>query len=230
VPAAGEKPADAPPTAPPGAATPSAEEALEADAALADTSAESPEGEPRRSLLGGALLLAGLAVLVVVLVFALTNGGGDDSTKASSGAGSTSTSTTAASTTTTSTGTTQAQTLGQANLTAPVAGSGALGVARLEVQGSSAGFDISAQGLSPQPNTYYGVWVSGAGGKTQFLGAIPIKDVKSGRFRRVAPVPSNISDYNEMIISAEPITSSKQTPTKPTNVVLRGPLKLVGTG
>jgi hypothetical protein len=187
------------------------------------------EGESRRSLLGGALLLAGLAVLVVVLVVALTSGGSDDSTPAT---GSPSTSTAASSTTPTSTTTTgtAAQTLGQANLTATTSGSRALAVARLQVQGSSAGFDINAQGLSPKANAYFAVWVAGAGGKTQFLGAVLNKDVKGGRFRRVAPVPSNISDYNQMIISSEPITSSQQTPSKPTSVVLRGPLKLVGTG
>lgn len=212
------------------AATPTEAAAAEEPAAPPaeeETAGAPAEGEPRRSLLGGALLLAGLAVLVVVLVVALTSGGSDDSTTTS---GSTTTSTSASSTTTTPTTSTTAQTLGQANLTATTAGSSALAVARLEVQGSSAGFDINAQGLSPKANAYYAVWVAGAGGKTQFLGAVLNKDVKGGRFRRVAPVPSNISDYNEMIISSEPITSSQQTPSKPTTVVLRGPLKLVGTG
>jgi hypothetical protein len=212
------------------APSPAAPLADETGGDLAAVEAGAPaQGEPRRSLLGGALLLAGLAVLVVVLVVALTSGGSDDSTTAT---GSPSTSTTASSTTTTPTSTTgtAAQTLGQANLTATTAGSSALAVARLQVQGSSAGFDINAQGLSPKANAYYAVWVAGAGGKTQFLGAVLNKDVKGGRFRRVAPVPSNISDFNEMIISSEPITSSQQTPSKPTDVVLRGPLKLVGTG
>src|SRR4051794_38204956 len=66
------KPAEraTPPRAPaPGPAAPLADETSGDLAAAA-----AGDGESRRSLLGGALLLAGLAVLVVVLVVALTRG------------------------------------------------------------------------------------------------------------------------------------------------------------
>jgi Sigma-70, region 4 len=204
------------------------------------TEPDEPEGErPRRSLLGGGLLLAGLAVLVVVLVVALTHPDPGKSGNASpSGSGtSSSTPTTSTATTpttstpTTATNSTETQTLGQANLQPAQPGSKALAVAQLRVQGNSAGFEITAQGLSTAPNTYHAVWLEGTGReKTQFLGAVLNKDIKSGRFQRLAPVPSNVTAFNRMVISREPITSSTDPPKVPTTVELAGPLRLVGTG
>jgi hypothetical protein len=198
---------------------------------------EPDEERPRRSLLGGGLLLAGLIVLVVVLMVALLHRDtpADSSTTASGTASSTPSTPTATtpttSTQTTATNSTDTQTLGQANLQPARPGSKALAVAQLRVQGNSAGFEITAQGLTTAPHTYHAVWLEGTGReKTQFLGAVLNKDIKSGRFQRLAPVPSNVTAFNRMVISREPITSSKEPPDVPTTVELAGPLRLVGTG
>jgi hypothetical protein len=88
---------------------------------------------------------------------------------------------------------------------------------------------VAAKGVTTQKNTYHGVWLSGNGVKPLFLGSVRNQDVKSGRISAVAPVPKSIKSYDTMIVTLEPITSSKKAPTSPAQTILSGPLKLTGT-
>jgi hypothetical protein len=186
---------------------------------------------PRRSLVGGAVLLAAVAAVVAVLVVVLTkNGGGDNGTSASANTSSAPASASTTPTSSTPTSTTGPSVIGQANLTPVASGSRALGVAQLLSQGTSAGFLIRVERIAISPHTYLGVWLTSARGASRFLGAVLNKDVKRASFTRLAPVPGNVRSYNRMVISREPVRSSKKAPAKPTTVVMSGPLKLAGSG
>jgi hypothetical protein len=197
---------------------------------------ESAPGEPRRSSrAGGAMLLAGIAlfVLVLVIVFVVKPGHHDKSGASTPSADTTAAqSTTGASTsasgTTTPSSTQPAPTpLGTATLKA-VDGSKAVGVAQLLSQGNTAGFVVAAKNVATVKGTYHGVWLSGSGVKPLFLGSVRNQDVRGGRISAVAPVPKGVKSYDTMLITAEPITTSKKSPSQPGQTILRGPLKITG--
>lgn len=225
----GTRPVPAVPAPAPGATAP----APVAESALAGTdAAATTAGRPSR--LGGALLLGGIAIFVIVLVVVLASSGSSDN----SGTSTPHTTPTSAQTTpapatgtTPTTGTTAAtpKPLGTANLKPAQSGSKAVGVAQLLEQGTTAGFVVAAKGVTVVPNTYHGVWLSGASVKPLFLGSVRNQDVKAGRVSAVAPVPKSIKSYSTMLITLETISSSKKAPTTPGQTVLSGPLKLTGT-
>lgn len=170
-------------------------------------------GARSSSRLGGALLLAGLGILVAVLIVLLVRGGGD------SGEGA-KTTTQASTTATTATPTVAAQ----VNLRSPVAGSKAVGVAQILVQGSQRAVAVVAQGMQPSSSrSAYRVWLYNSQTDNQPLGfAPPVR--KDGRLSGLATLPEGAGRFRELIVTRE--TSSD--PPQPGTIVLRGKLQLGG--
>ncbi len=54
----------------------------------------------------------------------------------------------------------------QVNLAAPGGGGKTAGIAQLVTQNTSAGFAVTAQGITTVPNTYTGVWLTGGPGSS----------------------------------------------------------------
>jgi sigma-70-like protein len=179
--------------------------------------------EPRSSRLGGALLLAGLAVAVLAVVVWLVAGRDDGDHKASAGAPP------ARSSTGSGTTTPGIRTVGQATLSAPGGGK-ALGIARLAVQGSAGAFVLAAQGLAARPGSDFGVWLIGGAQRPAFLGTVPGSRLRSGgRLAVQTSVPRAVGSYTTMLVTREPRSARTQAPTQPGTILLSGRLRLTGS-
>lgn len=175
--------------------------------------------EPPSSRLGGALLLLGLAILVAVAIVVLVTRG---STKSSHPKA---TASTPAATQSTPTQSTPAQTpvpQKQINLTAAQSGSKAKGVAVLSTQNGQSGLVIAAENVPPNHGDFYAVWLYNSQSSAKLLGFQQVG--ANGRFSAVAPAPSDLSSYKQLIITREQPNKARTAPTKPGPIVLQGAL------
>jgi hypothetical protein len=185
-------------------------------AAAAGDSGAGAVDRPRSSLLGGALLIGGIAILLVILVvWLVTRDGGDDGgTSASSEVTPTATAT--------ATATPAFQQIG----TIPLTGAGnAKGDMIIYASNSAAlAFEIKATGMSaPAQGEAYAVWVTG-GDKPHRLGFAPPPDDK-GNFGTSGPRESDAANFPRWLSQAKRVVVSverSQETTKPGRIVLSG--------
>lgn len=175
---------------------------------------------PRPSRLGGAALLAGVAVLAVVLAIVLIGGGDDD--PGTTTAGQTQTQPSAR----TQPSTTPAATprlVAQVNLSASPAGGDAIGIGLVQRSGRRLGIAIEAQRLPANgAQDIYAVWLQGAGG-SRFLGFVPRQVRAGGRFTVSAALPGNARDFSTVLVTREGVT---EVPQAPGETILSGALRL----
>lgn len=167
-----------------------------------------PVAAPRRSSrLGGALLLAGVAIVVAVGVVLLVSGG-DDKKKSSA---STQTSTQAV--------TTEAQ----INLAPAHKGSKSLGVAQVLRQNGVRAMAMIGQDIAPTTTTsFYAVWLYNSPKDAVRLGFTPAVGSDKKLQVLIPSLPKNAARFKELILTNE----HTQKPTQPGVFILRGPLSL----
>jgi len=170
------------------------------------------EDRAKSSRLGGFLVLGALGVALAVGLVLIFGGGDDDNGKSASD-----TPTTTASQPTGAAGTPTVD--AQINLTSPVPGSKALGVAQVLSQGGQRALAVTGQDL--QPSARYVVWLYNSASDAQFLGFAPPVE-KDGRLSGLAGVPENASKFKQLIVTKEKV----DRPTKPGTIVLRGQFTL----
>lgn len=215
-------------------------------AAPADDEADEDDDEPiaprslarppaeRRSLLGGALLLAGVVIVVAVILIKVLGGNDDNKNPKPAAATTPPTANTSAAATqtaqgsaTTTTGANAVKVRAQVNLAAPGGSKKTAGIAQLVTQNTSAGFAVTAQGITTVPQTYTGVWLTGSGVKPVLIAAVTNDQVKKGRFTGLTRAPSKLKSYTKMQLTREAITSSKKAPAGPSSsVIVQGTLKV----
>jgi hypothetical protein len=174
----------------------------------------------RSSRVGGAILLAGLALAVVLAILLITGafegGGGDDD-----GGGSGQTTTTQ-----TQTQAGQPQVEAQVNLTPPEGGnSRAAGVAQIARQGNQRAVALVAQGLpAANRSRFYAIWLYTSATQAQFLGFPNPQPERNGRIETGFGLPNNANRYRELVVTRE----TQERPRRPGTIVLRGRLELPG--
>jgi hypothetical protein len=191
-------------------------EAAEVDEAFGALHArtEHREKTQKSSKVGGAILLAGLAIALLVAILLLTGAfDGDD------GGDRTATSTTS----TTSTNA-QPQVEAQINLTPPEgSNSDAAGVAQIARQGGQRAVALVGQGL-PAANRqrFYAIWLYTSPSKAKFLGFPNPQPTSNGRIETGFGLPNDASNYRELVVTRE----TQEQPKRPGTIVLRGRLQL----
>jgi hypothetical protein len=179
----------------------------------AEASRVAPAAPARRapsSRVGGAVLLAFLALVAVVVVVLVTRGGDDE------GGGKT-----AASTTSTQGDAAQSRVVAQVNLRAPdgAPATKALGVMQvLRVDGQLA-INAIFEGL-PRPkakNVGYGIWLSTPGGERKWLGFVNTAD-EQGRLVVQGRFDENVTAYRDVLLTRE----TRRNPPRPGTIYLRG--------
>jgi Sigma-70, region 4 len=178
-----------------------------------------PDAPAPASRIGGILLIVGvLAVVAVVLVIVL--GGGSDDEQPAAGSGGTSAQATA--TPTATPGATPVDEI----VMRPPGGGKPQGVMAVYVQQDGLTFQFGAQNLRPRGNNaYYGIWLTGNGGKAHRLGFATADDngtlvVQGPSEREYKTFPKLYASYEKVVLSRE--TTDKAT--RPSAVVLVGKL------
>jgi Sigma-70, region 4 len=186
---------------------------------------EQPKREPGSSRLGGAILIVlGIVVVVVVVVVLVGSGGSsknNSSSSSSSAAAGTPPASSSATTTASSSG--SGKVLAQINLTSPVSGSKAVGIADVLKEGTTNGIAIVAQNVTPnttKPPNAYAVWLYNSATDAHILGFVNPGVAKNGRLSTAGALPANASHYHEIIVTLE----TKANPTAPGTIVLQGTL------
>jgi Sigma-70, region 4 len=187
-----------------------------------------PSG-PRSSRLGGVLILAAVAAIIaVVVIFIVNHNSGDDNGTATQAA--TTSTTTPATTTPSTTSTTPVTPKAQINLHALQTGSKAVGLAQVVTQGGQEAIALAAQNVAANQNNAYAVWLYSSQSDVKFLGWINSKVGSNGQFTALIPpgsLPSNATHFKYLLVSLEPVSQNQKTaPSKPTQLVMRGKLKL----
>lgn len=197
-------------------------EAAEVDEAFDALQARTTHRErtERSSRVGGAILLAGLAIGLVFLILLITGAiGGDDDDPGSSSAGTTKT---------TSTTSTQAepQVEAQVNLTPPEGqDSKAAAVAQIARQGDQRAVALVAQGLpAANKDRFYAIWLYASPTKAKFLGFPNPQPTSKGRMEVGFPLENDASRYTDLIVTRE----TQESPKQPGTIVLRGKLQSGG--
>ncbi len=217
----------------PGTAPPHEASVPDGDSALA---AGRSGGAPS-SRLGGALLLLAIVAAIVVAVVLLSKGGGEKKHTASSGSVAAATGATGSSATTapggtgasgtgaTGTGTSgaKARVVGTFALKPAAAGSNSTGSVRVLAEGSTKAFFIQAEHIAASKSFFYAVWLYNSPTSALPLSKAPAVGA-SHKLSGAALLPSNAAQYHEILLTQE--TSTK--PTRPGNVVLRGPFSVSG--
>jgi Sigma-70, region 4 len=184
---------------------------------------------PRSSRLGGVLILALVAAIIAVVVIIIVNhnSGGSDNASATQ---TTSTPATTASTTPSTTSTTPVVPKAQINLNALQTGSKAVGLAQVVTQGGQEAIALAAQHVAPNQNNAYAVWLYSSQNDAKFLGWINSQVGSNGQFTALIPpgsLPANAKHFKYLVVSLEPVSQNQKTaPSKPTQLILRGRLKL----
>jgi hypothetical protein len=180
-----------------------------------------PDDEPRSSRLGGALLLGGVAVVVAVIVVLLLSGGDDDGP-------STSTLSTRPSTQTATTPQSQTRPVAQINLLPPGGGSRPVGLAQVFQRGQDRAIVMAAQGVSPGT---YALWLYNSRGDARFLGFVPQRIGRDGRFATQGVLPRDANRYRQLVVTRETVSSGQRRPPRsPGRIVLQGRLELGAPG
>jgi Sigma-70, region 4 len=199
------------------------------DAPSRTEGAAKPEGSPRVSRVGGAVLIVAAVLVAAGVVFALTRGGSNSkspvaSAPSTSASNPAATGTSTATTTPTTTSTTSAKVVAQINLLPPAGhGSKAAGIAEVLSEGSANGIAIVAQNIPPntiKPPNAYAVWLYNSPSDAHILGFVNPGVGKSGRLQTAGPLPTNASHYKKLIVTLE----TTGTPKTPGTIVLEGSL------
>ncbi len=220
-------PARARPRPRPAAATPRAVDEVPQPEPLR-AAAEGADGpaRPRSSLVGGGLLIGGLAVVLVALVVWLVNKGGDNSPSKTTSTG------TSAQTTPTPAASPSFQQVGALDLTAAGGGSAAGKLTLYVSTQQQLAFTVQATGMpESRQGEAYGVWLTG-GDKPHFLGFAPA--VKAdGKLGTSGPRAGDAKDLQTWLSTAKTIVVSRETQegaAQPGPIVLSGDLtKATGT-
>lgn len=125
------------------------------------------ERQDKSSKVGGAILLAGIAVVVAIVIVLLVGRGDDNKDNGSASSGTTSTSTTSSTTPVPE---------AQANLTKP--GSNTIAVGIVARVGSDRSLTISGENFPPTNGFHYGVWLYSSPSHALSLGLVP-QEVKA---------------------------------------------------
>jgi hypothetical protein len=190
---------------------------------------------PRSSRLGGIFILIALGIVVAVVVIYLVNHNSSSNDNGGTTQASTSSQTTAqtppaTTPSTTPTTTTPVKPKFQINLKPLAAGSKAVGLAQVVTQGSQEAIALAAQGVAPNANNAYVVWLYNSQSDAKFLGFVNSKVGSNGQFTALIPpasLPANAKTFKYLLVSLEPITANQKTaPASPTQPILRGILKL----
>jgi len=192
---------------------------------------------PRSSRLGGIIILIGLGIAVAVVVIYLVNHNSSNNDNGTQSASTNTTSQTTAQTppANTTTGTTPTTTTPvkpkfQINLRPLATGSKAVGLAQVVTQGTQEAIALAAQGVAPNANNAYVVWLYNSQSDAKFLGFVNSKVGSNGQFTALIPpasLPANAKTFKYLLVSLEPITANQKTaPASPTQPILRGVLKL----
>jgi hypothetical protein len=166
-----------------------------------------PSPRQAASRRAGALLLLALVLIIVVVVLVVTSGGGGSPKSASS--------------TTASSSSAQAHIDKQLNLSSPVHGSPAVGLAEVLSKGSQYAFFVAAEHLPPTSGFFYAAWLYNSADDAQVLGRAPAV-TSNGRLQAVGGLPANAAHYHQLLITRETTTK----PAHPGPIVLSGPFSL----
>jgi hypothetical protein len=195
-------------------------EAAEVDEAFDALQARTDHREQmqRSSRLGGALLLAGIAIALVVAIALLVGGGDDDDSPDRP----------ASTPTNTQTNGQQPQVEAQVNLQPPEgAGGNAAGVAQVARQGGQRAVALVAQGLpAANRNRFYAIWLYTSQERNQFLGFPNPQPDRNGRIETGFGLPEQARRFRELIVTRE----TEEQPRRPGTIVLRGELRLPPRG
>jgi hypothetical protein len=193
-------------------------EAAEVDEAFDALQARTTHRErtQRSSRVGGAILLAGLAIGLVVAILAIagvfSGDDGDDGDEAR----------------TTATTSTQAQPQveAQINLTPPEGSSSeAAAVAQIARQGDQRAVALVAQGLErANENRFYAIWLYTSPSRAKFLGFPNPQPTSNGRMETGFALPGDANRYQELVVTRE----TQEQPKRPGTIVLRGRLQQSG--
>jgi hypothetical protein len=180
-----------------------------------------PDAPPAASRIGGILLILGvLAVVAIVLVIVL--GGGSDDEQPAGGSGSASAQATATPSATATPGATPVDEI----VLRPPGGGKPQGVMAVYVQQDGLSFQFGAQDLRPRGNNaYYGIWLTGNGGKAHRLGFATADD--NGTLVVQGPSEKEYKTFPKLYASYENVVLSRETTdeaTRPSAVVLVGKL------
>jgi hypothetical protein len=184
---------------------------------------ETPKREPGSSRLGGAILIVLGIVVVVVVVVVLVGSGGSSKNHSSSSSSSAAAPPASASATTTASSSGSGKVLAQINLTSPVSGSKAVGIADVLKEGTTNGIAIVAQNVTPnttKPPNAYAVWLYNSTSDAHILGFVNPGVGKNGRLSTAGALPANAAHFHELIVTLE----TKANPTAPGTIVLQGTL------
>jgi hypothetical protein len=193
-------------------------EAAEVDEAFDALQARTVHRErtQKSSKVGGAILLAGLAIALVVAILLIVgvgdDGDGDDEPR----------------TTATTSTQGQPQVEAQINLTPPEGrGGDAAAVAQIARQGEQRAVALVAQGL-PQAtrNRFYAIWLYTSPSKAKFLGFPNPQPTDNGRMETGFALPEDAGEYRSLIVTRETVEEPKQ----PGTIVLRGDLQQQQSG
>ena len=184
--------------------------------------AKGPDGaKPNRSMLGGALLIAGIAIVLAVVVIVLVTGGGEDEEPAAQ-----------STPTPTATADSEFQPVGQIPLEATKGnrGRGAMTLF-LSQKSQLLAFTIQAERMVKTPQgEAYAVWLIGKGKPRRLGFAPPVGD--DGTFGTSGPREQDAEKFRRWFTSATNVIVSRETSqdsTQPGPIVLQGKIP-GGTG
>lgn len=178
--------------------------------------AVAPSPAPRASRLGGALLLAGMAIILAVVVILLV-GGGDDADEPANAP----TTAPPAQTQTQGTSTTP---VAQINLLPPGGGNSPVGLAQVFARGDERAIILAAQGLAPGT---YALWLHNSARDARLLGFVPNRVGNDGRFATQGVMPRDARRYRQIVVTRETVRrGQRRPPARPGRIVLQGRLDL----
>ena len=184
---------------------------------------EQDPSSPRRSPVGGRILIGVVVVLVAVVAVVLLSSGGSSPKKAAPPTAAAS-STTAAGSSTAATTSTGAKILAQINLTPPTKGSKAAGIAEILKEGATDGIAIVAQHVpanTTKPPNAYAVWLYNSATDAHILGFVNPGVSSSGKLSTAGGLPANAAHFKQLIVTLE----TKASPKTPGTIILQGALK-----
>jgi hypothetical protein len=183
---------------------------------------EQDPSSPRRSRVGGRILIGAVVVLVAVAAVILLSSGGSSPKKATPPTAAASSTTTAGSSTT-GTASTASKILAQINLTPPSKRSKAAGIAEILKEGATDGIAIVAQHVpanTTKPPNAYAVWLYNSANDAHILGFVNPGVSSSGKLSTAGGLPANAAHYKQLIVTVE----TKASPKTPGTIILQGPL------
>ena len=168
---------------------------------------------PPSSRLGGALLLAGLAVLIAVVLVLVLRDGDDDDRREDRGQRTQQT-----------TAGQQPAPVAQINLGPAQRGSRSVGLAQVFAQNNRRLVIIAAQGMTPGT---YALWLFNSPTSAKLLGFVPQQVGRDGRFVTQGELPQDAGNFRELVVTRERVApNQRQLPSRPGQVVLRGRVQL----